>query len=237
MAAVGADTLWLGHPREGLPTGYDYAMRTRIKICGLTREQDLEAAVSAGADAIGLVFYPRSARYLTPQRAAQLRALVPPFVDVVALFVNAAESEVQTVLDVVQPDLLQFHGDETPEQCEVYGRRYLRAFRVGGPGLETSQGLLKSCEQYISAAGWLFDSHSDGYGGSGRAFDWSLVQSASARPVVLSGGLHAENVAAAVAMVRPFAVDVSSGVEQAPGIKSADKIAAFVNEVRRADGS
>lgn len=218
-------------------TGYDYVMRTRIKICGLTREQDVDAAVHAGADAIGLVFYPPSARYLTPERAAALRAQVPPFVDVVALFVNAAPADVETVLRLVQPDLLQFHGDETPAQCDVYGRRYVRAFRVGGPGMETSQGLLESCEQYISAAGWLFDSHSDGYGGSGRAFDWSLVQSASARPVVLSGGLHAENVAAAVATLRPFAVDVSSGVEEAPGIKSAGKIAAFVEQVRRADAS
>ncbi len=211
--------------------------RTRIKICGLTREQDLEAAVAAGADAIGLVFYPRSARALTVARAAQLRALVPPFVSVVALFVNATDDEVREVLEVVQPDLLQFHGDETPEQCERYGHRYLRAFRVGGPDMDTSQALLKSCQKYSSAAGWLFDSHSDGYGGSGRAFDWSLVSGAGARPVVLSGGLHAENAAAAIAAVRPFAVDVSSGVEQSPGIKSAEKIARFVAQVRRADGA
>lgn len=211
--------------------------RTRIKICGLTREQDIRAAVEAGADAIGMVFYPRSPRYLSPGRAAELRALVPPFVDVVALFVNAPGQDIAEVLDVVKPDLLQFHGDETPEECERHRMRYLRAFRVGGPGLETSQALLKSCEQYNSAAGWLFDSHSDGYGGSGRAFDWSLVSSASARPVVLSGGLHAENVAAALAALRPFAVDVSSGVEEAPGIKSAEKIARFVAEVRRADDS
>ncbi|GAA4328726.1 phosphoribosylanthranilate isomerase [Pigmentiphaga soli] len=211
--------------------------RTRIKICGLTREQDIEAAVEAGADAIGMVFYPPSKRCLTPERAAALRARVPPFVDVVALFVNAAEAEIARVVDAVRPDLLQFHGDETVEQCERAGLRYLRAFRVGAPGLETSGALLKSCELYGSAAGWLFDSHSEGYGGSGRAFDWSLVSSASARPAVLSGGLHAENVAAALAMVRPFAVDVSSGVEDAPGIKNADRIRRFVAEVRRFDAS
>lgn len=209
--------------------------RTRIKICGLTREEDVAAAVEAGVDAIGLVFYPPSRRALVPARAAQLRRLAPPFVDVVALFVNATPVEVETVLDVVRPDLLQFHGDETPAQCERYGQRYLRAFRVGGPGMETSQALLESCLQYGSAAGWLFDSHSEGYGGSGRAFDWSLVSSESARPVVLSGGLHAENVAAAIGSVRPFAVDVSSGVELSPGIKCADKIAHFVAQVRRAD--
>lgn len=210
--------------------------RTRIKICGLTREEDVAAAVGAGADAIGLVFYPPSRRALSPARAAELRRLVPPFVDVVALFVNASDEQVREVLDVVRPDLLQFHGDETPQQCERHGHRYLRAFRVGGPGMETSQALLKSCLQYGSAAGWLFDSHSDGYGGSGRVFDWSLVSSESARPVVLSGGLHAANVAAAIESVRPFAVDVSSGVEESPGIKSAAKIAQFVAQVRQADG-
>jgi phosphoribosylanthranilate isomerase len=209
--------------------------RTRIKICGLTREDDVDAAVAAGADAIGLVFYPRSARALTPERAAVLRARVPPFVDVVALFVNASPDEVNQVLEVVQPELLQFHGDESPEACERYGRRYLRALRVGAPGMDTPEGLLKSCLEYRSAAGWLFDSHSDGYGGSGRTFDWSLVHGASARPVVLSGGLHAQNVATAVASVRPFAVDVSSGVELAPGIKSAESIARFVAAVRQAD--
>lgn len=208
-------------------------MRTRIKICGLTREQDVDAAVQAGADAIGLVFYPRSPRYVSPERAAELRARVPPFVAVVALFVNAPEHGVRRVIDVVQPDLLQFHGDESVADCERFGRRYLRAFRVGGPGLATPGDLLKSCLTYSSATAWLFDSHSDGYGGSGRVFDWSLVQSANARPVVLSGGLHAENVAAAVATVRPFAVDVSSGVEVSPGIKSAEKIADFVAQVRR----
>ncbi|AZG09243.1 phosphoribosylanthranilate isomerase [Pigmentiphaga sp. H8] len=211
--------------------------RTRIKICGLTREEDVAAAVGAGADAIGLVFYPPSRRALAPARAAELRRLVPPFVDVVALFVNASDAQIQEVLEVVRPDLLQFHGDETPQQCERHGQRYLRAFRVGGPGMETSQALLKSCLQYGSAAGWLFDSHSDGYGGSGRVFDWSLVSSESARPVVLSGGLHAANVAAAIESVRPFAVDVSSGVEESPGIKSADKIAQFVAQVRQADGN
>ncbi|WP_124081717.1 phosphoribosylanthranilate isomerase [Pigmentiphaga humi] len=225
-----------GTPRACTANRYHSQMsRTRIKICGLTREQDVEAAVAAGADAIGLVFYPPSKRALAPARAAELRRLVPPFVDVVALFVNAAEAEVRAVLEQVRPDLLQFHGDETPAQCERYGHRYLKAFRVGGPGTETSQALLKSCEPYGSAAGWLFDSHSEGYGGSGRVFDWSLLGNASVRPVVLSGGLHAENVVQAIASVRPFAVDVSSGVEQSAGIKCADRIARFVARVAEAD--
>jgi len=209
--------------------------RTRIKICGLTREEDIDAAVDAGADAIGMVFYPPSPRALTVAHAAMLRRRVPPFVDVVALFVNATRNEIDAVRGEVGPELLQFHGDEPEADCARYGQRYLRAFRVGGPGLDTAAGLLESCEAFGSATGWLFDSHSDGYGGSGRTFDWSLVSSASARPVVLSGGLHASNVAQAIQAVRPAAVDVSSGVESARGIKSAERIRDFIAEVRRAD--
>ncbi len=209
--------------------------RTRIKICGLTREADIDAAVEAGADAIGMVFYPPSPRALTPERAAVLRRRVPPFVDVVALFVNARADEVRAVCDQVGPELLQFHGDEQPADCTAFGQRYLRAFRVGAPGLETAPALLESCRAFGTAAGWLFDSHSEGYGGSGRTFDWSLVRNANDRPVVLSGGLHAENVGQAIHAVRPTAVDVSSGVESARGIKSAERIHAFVAEVRRAD--
>jgi phosphoribosylanthranilate isomerase len=209
--------------------------RTRIKICGLTREEDIDAAVDAGADAIGMVFYPPSPRALTVARAAELRRRVPPFVDVVALFVNASQQEIDAVRGEVGPELLQFHGDETEAECVRHGQRYLRAFRVGGPGLDTAAGLLESCASYGSAAGWLFDSHSDGYGGSGRTFDWSLVSRGSARPVVLSGGLHASNVAQAIQAVRPAAVDVSSGVESARGIKSAERIREFIAEIRRAD--
>lgn len=215
------------------------AMRTRIKICGLTREEDIDAAVSAGVDAIGFVFYPKSKRYVTPTRAAQLRRVVPAFVDVVALFVNPQPDEVQAVLDEVGPELLQFHGDETPQECARHGRRYLRAFRAGAPGLETAASLATYCRAYGEAAGWLFDSYSAGYGGSGHGFDYRLLDDVKAdavsRPLVLSGGLNPDNVAAAVQAVRPWAVDVSSGVEVEQGIKSSDRISVFVAAVHAAD--
>ena len=214
-------------------------MRTRIKICGLTREEDVEAAVAAGADAIGFVFYPKSKRCLTPTRAAQLRRMVPAFVDVVALFVNAQEEEIRTVLGEVGPDLLQFHGDETPLECARYGHRHLRAFRAGAPGLETAENLASTCRAYGQAAGWLFDSYSAGYGGSGHGFDYALLDDVRAdpvsRPLILSGGLNAENVGAALESVRPWAVDVSSGVEVEQGIKSSDRISFFVAAAHDAD--
>jgi len=213
--------------------------RTRIKFCGLTREEDIDAAVRAGADAIGFVFYPPSKRVLTLERAAQLRACVPPFVSVVALTVNAAEADIRAIMNQVRPDLLQFHGDESPEYCRQFGLPYLRAFRVGAPGLETEDALLESCLSHRDAAGWLFDSHSEGYGGSGKRFDWSCLNTlaghARARPIVLSGGLNTGNVRAALSQVRPYAVDVSSGVESAPGIKCPVKMQEFANEVRRFD--
>lgn len=214
-------------------------MRTRIKICGLTREQDIEAAVSAGVDAIGFVFYAKSKRCLTPARAAQLRRTVPAFVDVVALFVNPAAAEVHAVLDEVGPELLQFHGDETPQECAGYGHRFLRAFRAGAPGLETAENLASSCRAYGQAAGWLFDSYSAGYGGSGHGFDYALLDEIRAdpmsRPLILSGGLTGENVGQAIKLVRPWAVDVSSGVEVEQGIKSSDRISFFVDAAHAAD--
>lgn len=214
-------------------------MRTRIKICGLTREQDIEAAVSAGVDAIGFVFYAKSKRCLTPTRAAQLRRMVPAFVDVVALFVNPEEAEVRAVLDEVGPELLQFHGDETPLDCARYGHRFLRAFRAGAPGLDTAEDLASSCRAYGEAAGWLFDSYSAGYGGSGHGFDYALLDDVGAdpisRPLILSGGLNAENVGQAIELVRPWAVDVSSGVEVEQGIKSSDRISFFVAAAHAAD--
>ncbi len=215
------------------------SMRTRIKICGLTREEDIDAAVSAGVDAIGFVFYPKSKRYVTPTRAAQLRRAVPAFVDVVALFVNPEPAEVQAVLDEVGPELLQSHGDETPQACARYGHRYLRAFRAGAPGLATAEELASYCRAYGEAAGWLFDSYSAGYGGSGHGFDYSLLADVKAdsvsRPLILSGGLTPDNVASAVQSVRPWAVDVSSGVEVEQGIKSSDRISFFVAAVQAAD--
>ncbi|AZR84310.1 N-(5'-phosphoribosyl)anthranilate isomerase [Bordetella pertussis] len=214
-------------------------MRTRVKICGLTREQDIASAVQAGADAIGFVFYPASKRHVDPARAAQLRREVPAFVDVVALFVNPRPDEVQAVLDHVAPDLLQFHGDETPQDCGRYGRRYLRAFRAGAPGLDSAAGLAAACRQYADAAGWLFDSYSAGYGGSGQGFDHGLLAGVQADPascaIVLAGGLHPGNVADAVRAVRPWAVDVSSGVEDAPGIKSVGKIRQLMAAIKSVD--
>ncbi|ALM83644.1 N-(5'-phosphoribosyl)anthranilate isomerase [Bordetella sp. N] len=228
-------------------------MRTRIKFCGMTRSEDIAAAVAAGADAVGMIFYPESKRYIDVAQAARLRRAVPAFVDVVALVVNATEEEVRRIVGEVGPDLLQFHGDETPADCRVYGQRYLRALRVGGPGMDTAAALAATCASYDDASGWLFDSYTAGFGGSGLAFDHHLlddVRKASAAaactpagtagrisvPMILSGGLTPDNVEAAVRTVRPFAVDISSGVESAPGIKVHDKMRAFVDAVRRADG-
>lgn len=214
-------------------------MRTRVKICGMTRPEDIAAAVEAGADAVGLIFYPKSKRYVSLDVAARLRSTVPAFVNVVALFVNATDLEVKQVLDAVGPDLLQFHGDETPEACERHGRRYMKAFRVGGPGAQTAAQLARTCAPYRGAAGWLFDSYSAGYGGSGLAFEHALLQDVRAdkqsAPVILSGGLSPDNIQAAVAALRPYAVDVSSGVEESPGIKSATRIRSFLQAVCRAD--
>lgn len=213
--------------------------RTRIKLCGLTRPEDVTAAIAVGADALGMVFFSKSRRALVPARARLLRQAVPPFVDVVALFVNAEPSHVQEVIDEVSPDILQFHGDESPQDCEGYGRPYVRAFRVGGPGMETPEEVLAECRRYSSASAWLFDSYSSGYGGSGEGFDLSLLAAVrnapDARPLILAGGLAAANVADSIRRLRPYAVDVSSGIEDAPGIKSVDKMAAFTAAVRGAD--
>ena len=205
-------------------------MRTRIKICGLTRLRDVRAAVDAGVDAIGLVFYPPSPRFLPLQAAAELRDAVPPFVTTVALFVNPLAEQVIEVLERVRPALLQFHGEESPEFCARFGLPYVKACRV-----RPEVDLLKYLQPFSGAAGWLLDSHVAEYGGVGEAFDWSLVPAERIRPLILSGGLSCENVGEAVRRVRPWAVDVSSGVEAAKGIKDAAKIAAFVTEVRNAD--
>lgn len=216
-------------------------LRTRVKICGITRLQDIEAACQAGADAVGLVFYPTSSRFVSIEQACQLREAVPAFVSVAALFVNAEPAYVEQVLEQVNPDILQFHGDETPQYCDRFGHRYMKAFRVGGPGLDSPDAILDACRQYPRAAAWLFDSYSAGYGGSGLTFDIGLLQKVrqapESRPLVLAGGLKPDNVADAVKMVRPYALDVSSGVEESGGIKSADKMAAFMQSVYRASFS
>ena len=204
--------------------------RTRIKICGITREVDLTAALAAGADAIGFVFYPPSPRCLAPDRAAALARAVPPFVTRVGLFVNAAAAEVHAVLAAVPIDVLQFHGEEDAAYCEQFGRPYLKAARVR-PGLD----LLEFARSYRGAQGLLLDTYVEAYGGVGQSFDWSLVPQALPKPMILSGGLHAGNVGEAVAKLRPWGVDVSSGVEVAKGIKDAEKINAFVAAVKNAD--
>ncbi len=205
--------------------------RTRIKICGLTRPEDVRAAVEAGADAIGFVFYPPSPRAVDTERAAALAALLPPFVTAVGLFVNPAPAHVADVLARVPLQLLQFHGDESEADCARYGRPWIKAARMR-PGVD----LLEFASCHPRASGILVDAFVDGYGGGGRTFDWSLIPAGFGRPLVLSGGLDADNVGEAIRRVRPWAVDVSSGVESAKGIKDAAKIAAFIAGVRDADG-
>jgi phosphoribosylanthranilate isomerase len=205
-------------------------MKTRIKICGLTREEDVDAAVAAGADALGFVFYPPSPRYVTPQRAAELARRIPPFVDIVGLFVNEAPETVRAACGALPLNLLQFHGDEDAAYCRQFSRPYLKAARVR-PGLD----LVEFARSFPDARGLLLDAFVDGYGGGGHVFDWTLIPSGLPGFLVLSGGLNADNVAEAVERVRPAAVDVSSGVETGKGIKDHAKIAAFVAAVRKAD--
>jgi phosphoribosylanthranilate isomerase len=207
-------------------------MKTRIKICGLTREEDIGVAVEAGADAIGLVFYPASPRYVSPQRAVELVKQIPPFVDVVGLFVNEEPAVVRAICGEVPISLLQFHGDEDAAYCRQFDRPYLRAARVR-PGLD----LVEFGRSYSDARGLLLDAFVDGYGGSGHVFDWKLIPNDLPGFLVLSGGLTVANVGEAIARVRPVAVDVSSGVEMSKGIKDHSKIAAFVAAVRKADES
>jgi len=205
-------------------------VRTRVKICGITRSEDLRAAASAGADAIGLVFYPPSPRCLSLDWARQLAGEAPPFVSTVALFVNPPAAQVYEVIERVRPSMLQFHGEEAPVFCAQFGVPWIKACRVR-PNVD----LLEYLRPFSGAAGWLLDSHVEEYGGVGESFDWSLVPAECGRPIILSGGLTRENVGDAVRRVRPWAVDVSSGVESAKGIKDAGRIAAFVAEVRNAD--
>lgn len=204
--------------------------RTRIKICGLTRPQDVEAAAGAGADAVGFVLYERSPRHVSLERLSELVRALPPFVTPVLLFVNAGAERVAAALQRVPQALLQFHGDETPEQCLAHRRPYIRAARMA-PGLD----LLKFCSQFQSAQAILVDTHSAGYGGSGKVFDWSLLPPHVPCPLVLSGGLTPANVAEGIARAHPWAVDVSSGVEQSPGVKDPELIRRFVQAVREAD--
>lgn len=218
------------------------AARTRIKFCGMTREQDIDLALSLGVDALGFNFYRPSARYVSPERAAELVARVPASIATVGLFVDASHDEITAVLERVPLSLLQFHGDETPDACKTFSRPYVKVARV-----TADLDLLEFADAYRDAAALLLDAHTAGYGGSGKVFDWSLVPSAligppvigpdAARRVVLSGGLSTANVADGIARVRPWAVDVSSGIERARGIKDPDAMRQFVAAVRAADQS
>ncbi len=206
-------------------------MTTAVKICGITRTDDALAAARQGAHAVGFVFYAGSARHIAPRAAADIIRALPPFVTTVGLFVDAEPGEVAQVLAQVPLDLLQFHGDESPEFCRGFGLPYIKAVRVR-PGLD----LLQYAQLHDAARGLLLDAYVEGtYGGTGTAFDWSSIPHELPRPVILSGGLNPANVTEAIRRVRPCAVDVSSGVETAPGIKDAGKIAAFFQGVRNAD--
>ncbi len=215
--------------------------RTRIKLCGLSRPEDIQAAAIAGADAIGLVFYPPSPRNVSAQQAATLLADLPPFISSVGLFVNASLAEIQQVLRIAPLSMLQFHGDETPEQCaqiaEAVARPFLRAIRIRPDA--TTQDLLESDRLYRACsplfAGLLLDTWSDAYGGTGKVFDWSLIPEEIVHQAVLSGGLNVQNVTDAVRSLRPHAVDVSSGIESSKGVKDAALMQAFVNAVRAGD--
>ena len=204
--------------------------RTRIKICGLTREADVDAAVESGADAVGFVLDEKSPRHVDIERAAQLAARLPAFVMPVGLFVNAVDAQVHAALRAIPQLLLQFHGDETASRCRSFGRPYLRAARMNA-----ELDLLDFAARYSDAHALLLDAHVESYGGGGKVFDWSLVPSAVPRPVVLCGGLHAGNVIHGVTQLRPWAVDVSSGVESAKGIKDPAAIRRFCDAVREAD--
>ena len=204
--------------------------RTRIKVCGITRVEDARAAVDLGADALGLVFYPSSPRWVSVELAQEIARAVPPFVTLVGLFVNATEVAVRGVLGAVPLQLLQFHGEEDESYCCRFDRAYIKAARVK-PGLD----LVKYADSYPSAQGLLLDAFVEGYGGGGKTFDWSLIPARLPLPMILSGGLDADNVAEAVRRLRPWAVDVSSGVEADKGIKDAKRMAAFIAGVKDGD--
>jgi phosphoribosylanthranilate isomerase len=206
-------------------------MRTRVKICGITRVEDAQSAAAQGADAIGLVFYPPSPRYVDLGLARQIVERTPPLVSTVAVFVNPTRDQVESVIRECGVTLLQFHGDEPPEFCGGFPVPYIKAARIR-PGLD----LIKYLSPYTAARAWMLDAfHDELWGGTGGAFDWSLVPAGLANPIILSGGLAASNVADAIRRVRPYAVDVSSSVEAAKGVKDPAKVAAFIGAVKYED--
>ncbi|NMY42827.1 phosphoribosylanthranilate isomerase [Pseudomonas sp. WS 5013] len=200
----------------------------RVKICGITRVEDALAAAAAGADAIGLVFYAKSPRAVDIEQARAILAALPPFVTTVGLFVDAERSELERILASVPLDLLQFHGDESVQQCEAFGRPYIKALRV-----KAGDDIAAQVARYPSAQGILLDAYVEGVpGGTGEAFDWSLIPQALSKPLILAGGLRPDNVAEAVSRVRPYAVDVSGGVEASKGVKDVEKVGAFIRAAR-----
>lgn len=202
-------------------------MRTRVKICGITRAEDALAVVESGADAIGLVFYPPSPRNVSIEQAAVIADAVPAFVSVVGLFVNAETQFVQKVMSQVKLDLLQFHGDETPQDCVQFQLPFIKAIRV-----KSDTNLIQCAQDFSAAKALLLDTYTEGVaGGTGHSFDWGLIPKRLAKPIILAGGLTQHNVAQAITQVRPYAVDVSGGVEVSKGIKDVEKIAAFMQQV------
>lgn len=202
-------------------------MRTRVKICGITNVKDALDVVEAGADAIGLVFYAPSPRAVTLAQAKEIVTSVPAFVTVVGLFVNAEKSEIEKTITEVGIDLMQFHGDESPDFCRQFNRPYIKAVRV-----KADTNLIQYADEFFDAKALLLDAYAEGLpGGTGQSFDWNLIPSNLAKPVILAGGLNAENVTQAIKAVQPYAVDVSGGVEVAKGIKDVYKIKRFMQQV------
>lgn len=205
--------------------------RTRIKICGITRLADAQSAIDSGADALGFVFYEPSPRYISPEDAAEIIAELPAFISTVGLFVNASSEQVEAAIEKTGIDLLQFHGDESPEFCDSFSRPWFKALRMK-PGLDVAS----ECSRYQNGTAILLDAYRPGVpGGTGEAFDWDLIPSDLSNPLILAGGLSPSNVHAAITQVQPYAVDISGGVEASKGIKDSQKIAAFMQEVLRAN--
>ena len=208
-------------------------LRTRVKICGITRTEDAIAAANVGVDAIGLVFYQKSTRCVEIDQAKTIIAKLPPFVSAVGLFMDARGEFIREVVSQVPLDLLQFHGDECPADCGLYGRPYIKAV-----AMRDGINYAAYTASYPDAAGFLLDSHSAGQaGGTGQTFDWTKVPQAHENPLILAGGLKPENVAEAIQQVRPYGIDLSSGVESSPGVKDAGRIQALMNEVKKIDCS
>jgi phosphoribosylanthranilate isomerase len=205
--------------------------RTRVKICGITRVEDAAAVVQYGADALGLVFYPQSPRYIDTARAREIAESVAPFVTVVGLFVNATPDNIRQIIDTVPVGLLQFHGNEDNDLCKSFGLPFIKSIAMQ-EGMDTGPRM----ERYPDAAGFLLDAwQPQSHGGGGETFDWKTIPESFPAPMILAGGLTHGNISTAIKMTRPYAVDVSSGVESAKGIKSADKIAAFMRGVEDSD--